>query len=144
MTRATGFTKDAGWQLGVRRTVALPPAAVWDFLLGEGLPLWLGCAELGRRKGDAYLTDDGVRGELRSRTDGLRVRLTWQPPVWAHDSTLQVTVTPAATGTATIGIHQERLASQAERKQMLTHWTAVVERIHGVTSAGWASRGSSR
>jgi hypothetical protein len=52
--------------------------------------------------------------------------LTWQPPDWSHDTTLQLTVLPAATGT-TIAFHQDRLASAAERAEMLAHWTAVLD-----------------
>lgn len=123
----TGLTKDAGWQLGVRRTVPGDPAAVWDHLLGDGLRVWLGRTELGQ-PGDAYRTDDGVQGQVRSRTESRRLRLTWRPAGWDHDSTLQVTVQPAAGGT-TIGFHQERLASEQEREEMLAHWRRVAERL---------------
>ncbi|GAA0382723.1 SRPBCC domain-containing protein [Microbispora corallina] len=135
MSATPGLTKDAGWELGVRRTVPVPLDAVWDYLLGDGLALWLGAAELGTRKGDAYVTGHGVRGELRSRTERVRVRLTWRPPDWTHDSTLQITVSPAATGT-TIGIHQDRLASASERELMLAHWREVAERIAAALSPG--------
>lgn len=114
--------------MGVRRTFPLPPDAAWEFLLGEGLPLWLGHTTLGREAGRTYVTDEGVRGEVRSRSDGRRVRLTWQPPDWSHDTTLQLTVLPAATGT-TVAFHQERLADAAEREQMLAHWTTVLDTI---------------
>lgn len=129
----TGLTKDAGWQMGVRRTIPLPPDAAWEFLLGEGLPLWLGRTTLGREPREPYVTDQGVRGELRSRTEGRRVRLTWRPSDWSHDTTLQLTVLPAATG-ATIALHQERLADAAEREQMLAHWTSVLEDIRDATA----------
>ncbi len=106
--------------------MAAPLDEVWDYLLGEGLPLWLGRTELGRAKGDAYRTDTGTTGELRSLTDRRRIRLTWRPAGWDHDSTLQVTVLEAAGGT-TIAMHQERLASQAEREELLPHWRAVID-----------------
>ncbi|MBL5975260.1 MAG: SRPBCC domain-containing protein [Candidatus Leucobacter sulfamidivorax] len=138
MTETTGLAKDAGWQMGVRRTLPLPPEPVWEFLLGAGLPLWLGRTVLGQEAGEAYATDAGVRGEVRSRTEGRRVRLTWQPPDWSHDTTLQLTVLPAATGT-TIAFHQDRLASAAERAEMLAHWTAVLDDIRAaITPVGSA------
>ena len=77
---------------------------------------------------EPYETTDGTHGELRSRIDGQRVRLTWRPAGWEHDSTLQLTVLPAASGT-TIAFHQERLAGPDEREAMLAHWTAVAERL---------------
>jgi uncharacterized protein YndB with AHSA1/START domain len=124
----TGLTKDAGWELGVRRTVPLPVEDVWDYLLGPGRRRWLGDTELGTTKGDRYNTPDGTRGEVRGFADRAKVRLTWQPADWAHDSTLQVTVRPAASGT-TIGFHQERLADEGERERMLAHWNQVLDGI---------------
>lgn len=121
----TGATKDAGWEVGVRKTVAAPPSVVWKFLVGDGLPLWLGESTLPTEKGASYQTADGVRGQVRSFTDGLRVRLTWQPEDWPHDTTLQVTVKEAAGGT-TIGFHHEQLADRDERRMMLGHWKNVV------------------
>lgn len=123
----TGLTKDAGWQLGVRRTVPSPPDEVWEYLLGRGLAVWLGDTDLGD-PGGAYETADGVRGQIRSRADGLRIRLTWQPPEWSHDSTLQITLLPAATGT-TIGLHQERLVSAEQREDLLGHWREILDRV---------------
>jgi uncharacterized protein YndB with AHSA1/START domain len=122
---STGLTRDAGWEVGVRKTVAAPLPVVWKFLLGEGLPLWLGEGSLPTEKGASYQTADNVRGMVRSYTDGLRVRLTWQPEDWPHDTTLQVTVKEVAGGT-TIGFHHEQLADRDERRMMLGHWKNVV------------------
>jgi len=125
----TGKTKDAGWEMGVRQTVAAPLRDVWDYLVGEGLPTWLGDIDsLPTEKGAAYATRDGVSGSIRSFTDAYRVRLTWQPDDWPHDSTLQITLKEAATGT-TIGFHQDRLADRDERRMMLGHWKNVASAI---------------
>ena len=129
MSDTTGLTKDAGWEMGVRQTVAAPLPAVWGFLLGEGLPVWLGEIDaLPTEKGAGYATADGVRGSIRSFTEGLRIRLSWQPDDWPHDTTLQVTVKESATGT-TIGFHHEKLADREERKMMLGHWKNVAAAI---------------
>lgn len=125
MADTTGLTKDAGWELGVRTTVPAPLPEVWQWLLGPGLAVWLGDLDaLPTEVGAAYETRDGVRGTLRSRTEHVRVRLGWQPDDWPHDTTLQVTVKEAASGT-TIGIHHEKLANRDERKLMLGHWKNV-------------------
>lgn len=43
MADHVGKTKDAGWEIGVSRTLPHEPEALWDFVTGaEGLPLWLG------------------------------------------------------------------------------------------------------
>ena len=115
--------------MGVRVTVEAPLPAVWDYLLGEGLPLWLGeINTLPTEKGAAFETRDGLRGTIRSYTEHLRVRMTWQPDDWPHDTLLQVTVKEAATGT-TIGFHHEKLADREERKLMLGHWKNVIAQL---------------
>jgi uncharacterized protein YndB with AHSA1/START domain len=133
----TGRTKDAGWEVGVRVTVQAPIEDVWDFLLGDGLGIWLGDTggaadthtatptELRFEKGAEYVTTDGIRGHIRSYTPVQRMRLSWQPSDWSHDTILQVSVKEAASGGTTIGFHQERLAGRDERKTMLGHWKAV-------------------
>jgi uncharacterized protein YndB with AHSA1/START domain len=127
---STGLTKDAGWEVGVRKTVAAPLPVVWAFLIGDGLPLWLGEGTLTTEKGASYQTADGVRGQVRSYTEGLRIRVTWRPEDWPHDTTLQVTVKEAPGGT-TIGFHHEQLADRDERRMMLGHWKNVVSDLAG-------------
>jgi uncharacterized protein YndB with AHSA1/START domain len=122
----TGQTKDAGWEVGVRGTLDAPLDTVWDFLLGPGLPVWLGRTTLTPTKGAPYETDDDIRGTVLGFTDGFRIRLTWQPGEWNHDSTLQLTVRAAESGT-TIAFHHERLSGREERKIMLGHWKDVVQ-----------------
>jgi uncharacterized protein YndB with AHSA1/START domain len=125
----TGLTKDAGWEMGVRQTVPAALPAVWQYLVGDGLKVWLGEIDaLPTEKGAAYTTADGVRGTIRGYTDNYRVRLGWQPEDWPHDTTLQVTVKEAAGGT-TIAFHQEKLADRDERRMMLGHWKNVIAAI---------------
>ncbi|ONI83097.1 activator of Hsp90 ATPase 1 family protein [Actinosynnema sp. ALI-1.44] len=123
-----GLTKDAGWQIGVSKTVDHPAPAVWAFLTSpEGIAIWLGegvtvLSDLGA----GYETKGGVRGETRSFHNHGRLRLTWQPKDWKHETTLQLTVTPVGEGRARLGVHQERLADAAERDQQRRHWQGVV------------------
>jgi uncharacterized protein YndB with AHSA1/START domain len=134
MSDTTGLTKDAGWEVGVRQTVDAPLPLVWEYLLGAGLPLWLGQTELRLEKGAQYQTSDGVAGEVRAYTADSKIRLTWHPDDWPHDSTLQLSVREVATGT-TIGIHHDRLADRDERRMMLGHWkNVIVQLVLGVES----------
>lgn len=128
MTDTTGLTKDAGWEVGVRQTVPSSLETVWRFLLGEGLPIWLGETTLPHVTGETYRTADGVVGEVKSFTENARVRLGWRPDDWPHDTTLQLSVKEAAGGT-TIGIHHERLADREERRMMLGHWKNVAAHL---------------
>ena len=129
-----GKTKDAGWEVGVRRTVPASVEVVWDFLLEDGLPLWLGETTLVLEKGADYETNDDIRGSILGVTPGFRIRLTWQPGEWDHDSTLQLSVKESATGT-TISFHQERLSGREERKIMLGHWKDVVQQLDDAIAA---------
>jgi uncharacterized protein YndB with AHSA1/START domain len=127
MTQA-GLTKDAGWQIGVSKVVERSAGAVWDFVTSaEGVAIWLGDGvDSLADPGAGYETVAGVRGEVRSFRALDRVRPTWQPPDWDHDTTVQLTVRSAGDGRATLRVHQERLADADERERQRAHWRAVV------------------
>lgn len=131
----TGLTKDAGYEIGVSKTLPYASEAVWALLAGAaGIALWLGPgAELRPEKGWPYRTADGTAGAVRSFHEGTRMRLSYRPAGWDHDSILQVTVTPGGKGTV-LRFHQERLADAGERERQRTHWQQVmaeVERVLG-------------
>jgi uncharacterized protein YndB with AHSA1/START domain len=116
--RPGGLTRDAGWEIGVSRTVEVPAQRVWELLASErGQAIWLGAgAGLTTEKGASYETIEGTVGEVRSFRPLDRIRLTWQPPDWDHESTVQVAIR-AKGATTLIRFHQERLANAAEREQ---------------------------
>ena len=126
-----GKTKDAGWQIGVSKTVDHPIERVWEFLTSsEGAAMWLGHGvrtldDIGAR----YETSDGTVGETRSFRPRDRIRLTWRPPGWDHDSTVQVAVTSSSAGRTVIRFHQERLTGTREREQQRAHWQLVMSAI---------------
>ena len=126
-----GKTRDAGWQIGVSRTVDRPVEEVWAFLTSaEGLAIWLGDGvTVPSEAGVGYQTADGVRGETRSFHELDRIRLTWQPSGWSHDTTVQIAVRAAGPGRAMLRVHQERLADAAEREQQRRHWQEVIREL---------------
>lgn len=105
-----GLTRDAGWQIGVSRTLPVGRDAAWELLVSpEGLAVWLGGGvESPLVKGEVYRTTDGTAGEVRSVRPLDRVRLTWQPPGRPRDATLQVALS-AAKGGCTVHFHVDRL-----------------------------------
>lgn len=127
----TGPTADAGWEIGVSRTLPVPPDQVWDFVAGDdGVALWLGHVSLPTAKGASYETAEGTRGEIRGYRPHDRIRLTCRPRGWDHDTTLQIAVTPARTGSgAVLRFHQERLADAAERARQRAHWQEVLDTL---------------
>lgn len=132
MNNATpvGKTKGQGWEIGVRRTFPAAAGLVWAALMTQpGLGIWLGHGvEPAFKKGLHYQTTEGTRGEIRSYTEGSLIRLTWQPPGSDSDSTLQIRVLPARTGT-TLSFHHERLQSADQREAMRQHWSAVLDTL---------------
>jgi uncharacterized protein YndB with AHSA1/START domain len=125
-----GQTADAGFQVGVRRTVDLPAEAAWSWLLdGPGRRVWLGpCPSLTLEPGATYACEDGTRGEVRSVRPGERVRLTWHPPDLDAPSTLQLTVTPKD-GRCVVAFHQEKLPGLDAREAMKVRWRAVLAEL---------------
>lgn len=128
--RPVGKTKDAGWQIGVSRTVRVELDDVWDHLMSpRGLATWLGAGvDTPLEVGQSYRTADGTRGEIRSLRPRDRIRLTWQPAERADPATVQVAVTRAASG-CTIRFHTERLDDADERERMRSHWRAIADAI---------------
>ncbi len=131
-----GRTRDAGWQIGVSRSIAADLDSVWSYLISPvGLAAWLG-REVATplSKGQRYETEDGTSGEVRSLRDRNRVRLTWQPVDRPDPATVQVTVAPSKAG-CSVRFHTERLYDADERERMREHWRRVIDRIEGdVTS----------
>lgn len=126
--REVGHTQDAGWQIGVSKTIDRPVGEVWAYITSpEGVTIWLGeDVTVLPERGAGYETKAGVQGETRSFHDLDRIRLTWQPPDWAHETTLQLTVRSAGKGRTRLTIHQERLANATEREQQRRHWRGVI------------------
>jgi uncharacterized protein YndB with AHSA1/START domain len=119
----------AGWDVGVKQTVPGSRKAVWAFLVGDGLPLWLGkTTTLPLVKGAAYETDDDITGRVLSVQPGVDLRLSWRPGEWNHDSTLQLSL-KEADGATTVSFHQQKLTSRDERTMMVGRWKGVASEL---------------
>lgn len=131
MVSEVGLTKDAGWEIGVSKTLDHPIEQVWEFLTSaEGRALWLGHGvEVLDEKGRRYETADGTTGEARSFRPHDRIRLTWQPKDWTHDSTVQVAVARSGADRTMLRFHQDRLIDAKEREQQREHWRAVLNSV---------------
>lgn len=136
MTNEVGRTAEVGWQVGVSRTLPHPPAAVWAFLTSkEGAGIWLGpCAGVPARQGERYETDSGTQGEIRSLRELDRIRLTWRPKDWDHDSTVKVALSASGAKTV-VRFHQEWLANAEERAGQREYWRGVMDRVADALAA---------
>ncbi|MCR6490125.1 SRPBCC domain-containing protein [Amycolatopsis sp. OK19-0408] len=130
MTSSVGKTAAVGWNTGVSRTLPHTTETVWDFLVSrEGVAIWLGPGvELPREPGAEYETANGTVGEIRSFVERDRVRLTWRPSDWDHDSTVQVRLSGTGAKT-TLRFHQEWLSGAEEREEQRAYWQDVTERV---------------
>lgn len=126
----TGQTKDAGFQIGIRKTVAALPESTWHFLFSEeGVALWLG--EINWSEFEAnktFRTTDGVEGRIKVFKPISHIRLTWKKEGWPNFSTLQIRVIGAGQKTI-VSFHQERLLDATQRAEMKTHWSLVIQKI---------------
>lgn len=131
-----GKTKDAGWEIGVSRTVPRPLAEVWDLLISPaGLAIWLGQGvDLPAGAGTGYETAAGTAGQIRSFRPLDRIRLTWRPDGWTHESTVQVALVDRGDRTRIV-FHQDHLASSAERERQREHWQGVLGALLGLLDA---------
>jgi uncharacterized protein YndB with AHSA1/START domain len=126
--RATvGETADAGFQVGVRRTLPRSAADAWrDLVEGDGRALWLGPgATFHPTPGTTYRCDDGTEGEVRTVRAGRRVRLTWRPPDAPAETTLQLTLEPKGER-CVVAFHHERLPDADARERVKARWREVL------------------
>ena len=125
-----GLTRDAGWQIGVSRTLRVDLDTAWAYLVSpDGLAVWLGAGlDTPLVTGQVYETAEGTRGEIRSLRHHDRIRLTWKPVGRPDDATVQIALAPAKSG-CTFRFHTERLYDSDERERMREHWKGVVARI---------------
>lgn len=140
--REPGETADAGYQVGVQRTLPISRAALWALLTAEeGLGLWLGdVGPLAIEPGTTFETTDGTTGAIRTKRDGERLRLTWRPAGRDGETTLQLTLEDAASDEekTVLRVHHEKLANGEEREEMREHWTRVLEGIKSAVASGEA------
>jgi len=140
-TKLVGKTKNAGFQIGVRKTFPAPVETVWSFLFSEtGLTAWLGKISVENfESGKLYKTEEGIEGTVNVLIPNSHVRLTWKPKYWTNTSAVQLRVIPSK-GRATISFHQDKLLDDGQRSEMKKHWDAVIKKIeNGMIKPGKTS-----
>lgn len=134
-TKVVGQTKDAGFQIGVRKTFGVPVETVWNFLFSEkGLSTWLGNISVENFElGKPYKTIEETEGKVNVLKPNSHVRLTWKPTYWTNTSALQIRVIPSKEKT-TICFHQDKLMDSKQRDEMKRYWNTVIEKIENEIS----------
>lgn len=132
--RIRGETADAGFEIGVSKTMSKPAGEIWELLTSDqGLKLWLGdinADDIRFDKGQEYETKDGTIGQIRSVYPREKLRLTWQPKSRKTPITLQIYLTPNGNKTSVL-FHNEKLADAKDRETMRKHWQTILEKFEG-------------
>lgn len=132
--RAVGQTADAGFQVGVQRSITATVEEAWE-LVTTRPELWLGeGAEIAFAVGERYRVPagrgaPGASGVVRVVKPGVRLRMTWQPEGWPAPATLQLTLSASGSGRTVVGAHMEKLPDADAREAMRARWRAALERI---------------
>ncbi len=129
-SRSAGQTRDAGFQAGARRTLAVTPARAWAFLVSPaGAATWLGdTGGAAVAQGTRLALPDGSSAEVTVFEPGSHLRMRWQPGDWPRASIMQLRVI-ASGERATVAFHQEHLPGPDEREQRLQHFADALDRI---------------
>jgi uncharacterized protein YndB with AHSA1/START domain len=132
--RPVGLTKDAGYQIGVRRTLPIHHEDAWRVLTSPvGLQMWLDAvSKLNFTEGARFELSDGSRGEIRVFSPNSHLRITWQPQGWSRASTIQLRVIPRGYKTV-VAFHQEHLPGLKERAERREHYKAAPDNLERIT-----------
>ncbi|MGN7453921.1 SRPBCC family protein [Paenibacillus pasadenensis] len=144
--RPVGLTADAGWQIGVRRTLGASAERIWRHLTGTeaGLALWLGDARPRELEpGSELVSSEGIESRFVVVKPGRQLRLRWRLPEWDEPSTLQIRLLPSGEGRTAVSFHQERLAGPAERELMKRRWEQALGALRDALEDGRAGDGES-
>ena len=130
--KSTGLTKDAGWQIGLRRTFSLPAPVLWEWMLSPaGIKIWLGPTKSFRMEpGEEYQLVDGTIGEIRVFQPGSHWRMTRLPPDGGYQrpSIMQIRILDSDEK-STLAFHEEHLPDQNERSVRKEFYLQVVDKI---------------
>ncbi|MCS6711773.1 hypothetical protein JSY14_06955 [Brachybacterium sp. EF45031] len=112
-------------------TVPATPDDLWQQLLADWLPLWLGTDTIPQMVGAPLHRRGSVRGRVVGCHVGRRLRLRWTPPTLDHETEIDVALESETGGTA-VRVHQDRLLGPAERQDQLLRWES---RLRELTEA---------
>jgi len=128
--KKVGLTKDAGWQMGVRKTINREFDVVWDFMFSNpGLKIWLGNVDAAELEvGKSMDLDNGTNGEIVVFKAFSHIRMKWKKNDWENTSRLQLRIIRSKSKTV-ISFAQEMMLDRSQREEMILYWKKVVADI---------------
>lgn len=128
--RVLGQTADAGYQIGVQKTINLPADILWkEMLLGSLLPIWLNDSSNFKPEVGYKFIAGSISGEVRTLDERKKIRMRYQDAKNQKPTTLQLYFMPSGQDKTSLRFHQEKLASQKERQRMKEYWQEVCAKI---------------
>lgn len=126
-----GLTKDAGFQVGARKTCDVSVEMAWDFLMSiNGTRLWLDGIDVDKIElKSEFSTPNGFTGKITVLKPYSHIRMQWRHPDWDNTSTLQIRTIPNKNKT-TISFHQEKLSGPEQRKKMKNFWKNTLDKLN--------------
>lgn len=124
-----GWSKEAGWMFGLRRTFPFSHEYLWDFIFSEeGLKIWLGELAEALEIKKAYKTKAGIEGVVRVFAPYSHIRMSWKKEIWENISTVQVRIIKNREKT-TVSFHQEKLLDNRQREEMKLYWNEKMDEL---------------
>ena len=122
--RVTGQTADAGFQVGVSKTLPVSAEKIWDFLTSPaGFGIVTGEIIDPKKIREAERTGKtGIQYKITTLKPCSHLRMRWRLPDWKDYSILQVRVSEKGNGKTVLIFHQEKLADSVMQKEMKRYW----------------------
>ncbi|GAA0884387.1 hypothetical protein GCM10009120_29850 [Sphingobacterium siyangense subsp. cladoniae] len=116
MANNIGLTKDAGWQFGIRKTVATSLEKLWNiFFSDRGLSYW----------------SEGVDRNFSTFKEYSHIRTKWRHRDFTEDANLQIRFIPSKNkDKTTVSIHVDKLKNENERELCKEYWSKVIEDLN--------------
>ena len=115
MTNKTGLTKDAGWQVGIRKTMPSSLDNIWNaFFSEEGSKLW----------------DNGVNTNFSTFKPHSHIRTKWKHQSFKESANLQIRFIPSVNNDkTTIAIHVDQLENEDQREEAKKYWSKIIDAL---------------
>jgi uncharacterized protein YndB with AHSA1/START domain len=139
-----------GFGVDVQRTIAVPAAKAFRAFADAGaLSAWLGSkTEHVFRKGGRYSNAQGDRGAYLAIAAPRRIRMSWENPLRAPGSVVEVAFAPKGRGKTAVRVSHERLPDARSVAAMREGWSWALESLRtwlatgkGVRFSAWKAAG---
>jgi hypothetical protein len=127
-TRVTGQTMDAGFQVGINKTIPVPHKKLWALIFVENRLGLFQDNKLNLAEGLTGVNSRGVSYKITTYRPYSHIRMQWRLPNWDEYSILQIRLNAKTDNNTTLSIHQEKLKNKNTREAMKLFWKKELEK----------------